>query len=378
CPVCELKKNQFYCANCVNRHWLHSHRTEMKKYTGQRDDAVQRARRVDFSATRVLRADVANLQRKVEDVLLSLARLRKDNESKRTKIHTLRATLASHRRTLSAAKLLPNPSTQLVNQLLRERHELQALTSTIARARAALVNELVEVFHVVEVGGRPAVGGKGGTRGEWCIGELVLPVPGDIRRYPPDHTNAVLRHTLHFLSLLTFYLGIKLPFEVTYAPGGGGGAGGQPWIGAGRGGESGGWARWYTKHPLHLSLTPSPTSPTSPSPSPSPSSNNVPPTNLLSDSFVIPPASAASSNSFTTALTMLLYNVSYLAFSQNVDVPLSQAGEVLGNLWGVCCSSELGRKSHESSPYLPPPTPPSFVLDFNQLLQAASTTPARR
>jgi hypothetical protein len=48
-------------------------------------------------------------------------------------------------------------------------------------------------------------------------------------------------------------------------------------------------------------------------------------------------------SSFTTALTMLLYNVCYLAYTQNVDIPLAQAGDVLGNLWAVCCSPELGR-----------------------------------
>jgi hypothetical protein len=34
------------------------------------------------------------------------------------------------------------------------------LSQTIGRARSGLVQELVEVFHVVEVGGRPAVDGQ--------------------------------------------------------------------------------------------------------------------------------------------------------------------------------------------------------------------------
>lgn len=55
-----------------------------------------------------------------------------------------------------------------------------------------------------------------------------------------------------------------------------------------------------------------------------------------------PPESAPES-SFTTALSMLLYGVSYLAYTQTIDVPLSQAGDVLSNLWTVCCSPELGR-----------------------------------
>lgn len=57
-----------------------------------------------------------------------------------------------------------------------------SLSATVARARSGLVQELVEVFNVVEVGGRPPIGGKSGTKGEWTIGDLILPVPGDIRR----------------------------------------------------------------------------------------------------------------------------------------------------------------------------------------------------
>jgi hypothetical protein len=226
-----------------------------------------------------------------------------------------------------------------------------------------LVQELVEVFNVVEVGGRPPVGGKAGTKGEWTIGDLILPVPGDIRRmsnflsschtalnalagYPPDHINAVVTHTIHFLSLLTFYLGIKLPFEIVWSSQRLGV--GQPWIGAGKGTESGNWAkyvvsicslpvdnsstkhRWYSKHPLHLS-----SSGTSSGPSPSTQNPQV-----VSDSFI---EVDSSQSSFTTAFAMLLYNVCYLAHTQSVDIPLSQAGDVLSNLWAVCCSPDLGR-----------------------------------
>ena len=70
---------------------------------------------------------------------------------------------------------------------------------TISRARSGLVSELVEVFNIVEVGGRPPIGGKAGTKGEWTIGDLVLPVPGDIRR--------TLYFVLRLLSLLIWIQG---------------------------------------------------------------------------------------------------------------------------------------------------------------------------
>lgn len=59
--------------------------------------------------------------------------------------------------------------------------------------------------------------------------------------YPPAHVNAALTFTIHFLGLLTFYLGIRLPFQVTWS---GGKLGiGIPEICAGKGTDSGGWAR---------------------------------------------------------------------------------------------------------------------------------------
>ncbi|KAH9948065.1 UV radiation resistance protein and autophagy-related subunit 14-domain-containing protein [Amylocystis lapponica] len=304
----------------------------------------------------------------------------------------------------------------LSRQIDEAAYQLTALSDTLVRARSGLVQELVEVFSVVEVGGRPPLGGKAGTKGEWTIGGLVLPVPGDMRRYPPDHINAVLTHTLHFLILLAFYLGVKLPFEVVWSrsstppasspstpsPTKGNGllGVGTPWIGACKGGESGGWARWSNKHPLHVSSSAQPAAAsTSPSParagssssplrpgtkvravsSPTPSaSRHLEPSPSLADSQLEePPGADAAGGSFTTALAMLLYDVCYLAHTQAVDVPLAQAGEVLSNLWAVCCSTELGRKSHATYPLLPAPTPPAFALDFAQLLQATVATPAR-
>ena len=74
---------------------------------------------------------------------------------------------------------------------------------------------------------------------------------------------------------------------------------------------------------------------------------------------------------------MLLYDVCFVAHTQAVDVPLAHAGDVLGNLWAVCCAPELGRRAHATRPLLAPPTPVGFGLDFSQLLQATAATPAR-
>jgi len=113
------------------------------------------------------------------------------------------------------------------------------ITNTIANTRSVLVKELVEAFAITE---RDIPGTSGGVATEWTIAGVVLPVPGDVKRYPPEHIDAALTHTLHFLRCLGFYLGVKLPFDVTWT---GGSLGiGRPMIMAGRGGESGGWAKF--------------------------------------------------------------------------------------------------------------------------------------
>ncbi|KAG2134452.1 UV radiation resistance protein and autophagy-related subunit 14-domain-containing protein [Suillus clintonianus] len=365
CKNCELRQRQYYCANCLKNH-LRDFRLQTHHFSSDKVEHIARASRAfkSIEPGRLLRAKIARADHSLDQLADDHAKVRRDCESKRDRLRTLRETLAQRRRTLNAARLLP-PQSQT---LAKESQELSVLSQTIARARSGLVQELVEVFHVVESGGRPAVGGRPGARGEWTIGGLVLPVPGDVRRYPPDHINAVITYTIHFLGLLTFYLGIKLPFEISWSCRRLGV--GMPWIGAGRGSES--WAKWTAKHPLHLTSNP-PSTPSSPSSSPSRT-----PLTSLADSEAPEQGPAHSQNqSFTTGLAMLLYNVCYLAHTQGVDIPLSQAGDALSNLWAVCCSGELGRRSHSTVPLLLPPTPASFTLDFAQVLQATAASPAR-
>jgi hypothetical protein len=100
----------------------------------------------------------------------------------RERLRSLQETLSNRRRALTSAKQLPSHSSHDNHNISNSTQELTSLSATLARARSGLVQELVEVFNVVEVGGRPPIGGRAGTKGEWTIGDLVLPVPGDIRR----------------------------------------------------------------------------------------------------------------------------------------------------------------------------------------------------
>ncbi|TDL19958.1 hypothetical protein BD410DRAFT_726563 [Rickenella mellea] len=404
CKNCEQNQRKFFCEPCLRNH-LRSYRASFQRVSEERDEQVTKAQRTldEIEPRRKRKAEKATLQAKVEDVRRNLTILKENNEKTRQRLATLRSTLSDRRKSLSQASgastpnrnastrnatpvqkpatILPSPTH---SEIVRFNQALVMLQDALSRARSGLVQELVEVFSIVEVGGRPPLGGKAGSKGEWTIGGLVLPVPGDIRRYPPSQINAVVTHTIHFLGLLTFYLGIKLPFEIAWS---GGKLGvGQPSIYAGRGAESGGWARWTSRNPLHLPLTSTPTSSTPASATktnaPSLPANATAMSASQSIADLDAQAFTQTPASFTTALAMLLYNVAYLAHTQGVEVPLSHTGEVLRNLWAVCCSPELGRlvhlRSHETHPLLSPPTPPTFPLDFAQLLQATTANPASR
>ncbi|KAJ7879449.1 UV radiation resistance protein and autophagy-related subunit 14-domain-containing protein [Mycena leptocephala] len=403
CKNCEFRQRQFFCTNCIRTH-TSDFRVKTQHFAAERDEQVEtatKALRIVETAARVNRANVAQIQSCVNEVLSALARLRKDNDKKRDRLRTLRESNAARRRTLAAANGLTSGANASNSNTSAPHPALAAplaalanISSIITCARAGAVQELVKVFNVVEVGSRPPLGGKAGARGEWTIGDLTLPVPG-------DHINAVLGHAVHFLGLLAWYLGVKLPFAVRWE---GGKLGvGVPWIGP----QKGRWGRWTASHPLHLLLSSSP-APASPFPSADPSlsdsqylSGSV--SQLLGDSTTIlrssdPPASPAPETpQFTTALAMLLYDVLYLAHTQGLVIPLAQAGNVLGNLCAVCCAPELGRRSRASvavSHYaaahgdahvcvfanarLPPPTPSAFPIDFGQVLQVVTSGGGRR
>ncbi|KAI6134791.1 UV radiation resistance protein and autophagy-related subunit 14-domain-containing protein [Pisolithus croceorrhizus] len=181
CSNCELRQRQFYCESCLRNH-LRDFRRQTQHFAKDRDEQVTRATRAlrGVEGARLSRAAFAAAQRTTEELAEALGQLKRENEAKRDRVRLVRESVAARRRTLSAARLLSAPP--LDGALTRETQALHVLSSALARARSGLVQELVEVFSVVEVGGRPALGGRAGVRGEWTVGGLVLPVPGDIQR----------------------------------------------------------------------------------------------------------------------------------------------------------------------------------------------------
>ncbi|KAF8336257.1 UV radiation resistance protein and autophagy-related subunit 14-domain-containing protein [Cantharellus anzutake] len=159
------------------------------------------------------------------------------------------------------------------------------------------------------------------TRSSTPYAIASLPFPSDLvesQRLPAEHIQATIQHLLHFIQLLAFYLGVKLPFYIIWD--GGIEGVGRPWIQATKGDDDGGWAKFTGPHPLFSAV------PSSPSQSPTSSA-------IQTDHFPVPPIVLAQHSStltssklppsFTTGLAMLHYNIAYLLFTQRLPSSLT-------------------------------------------------------
>lgn len=97
----------------------------------------------------------------------------------RERVAKLRTSTTDRRKNLAAAKALPVVSHAQSIQSFQS--GMKDMGEMLAHTRKVLVEELLNVFDIAEVGGRPSLGGTRGTKGEMTIGGLVLPVPGDMR-----------------------------------------------------------------------------------------------------------------------------------------------------------------------------------------------------
>lgn len=180
CKNCELTKRHFICKNCLRDH-QRDRRLQITGFSTDLDEQKQKVIKAleQIAPNRVRRATLASLESRVDEIAKGLQGALNDCDAKRKRLQELRENIAQRRRTLAEAKLFSaGPQINNPGQIISA---LSSLHSSLASARSALVSELVEVFNIVEVGGRPPVGGKAGTKGEWTIGGLILPVPGDIR-----------------------------------------------------------------------------------------------------------------------------------------------------------------------------------------------------
>ncbi|KAF8593049.1 hypothetical protein BDV93DRAFT_612363 [Ceratobasidium sp. AG-I] len=346
CPICEHRQRKFICQSCVRTH-LRELRAQISKAGGERQVEVEKAAKLLGSGVereRWARAETQAFGDRIAAVKVELVARRESNKKARQRAEEIRRSLSERRENLRQARELlpatasaststasppattsthlkensiPFASTQAPatpprrfsrlfpfpastapvppspparrhkppDPLVEARHALEAMGDALAETRSVLVRELAEAFEL-QAEMRQGVGGEEYI---WTLGRMTLPAPDELNRSKPPALHATLYNTLHFMRLTAFYLGVKLPFEVTWGassnlappfhdlfiPGGQGeGTGrlesisedgetsgptpvgaGTPWIVAGRGlggSVDGGWGKYTT--PLALNL----------------------------------------------------------------------------------------------------------------------------
>ncbi|KAG8690274.1 hypothetical protein FRC11_012722 [Ceratobasidium sp. 423] len=343
CPICEHRQRKFFCPACVRTH-VRELRAQISKAGDERQVEVEKAAKLlgnGVDKERWARAEGYALESNITAVKAELVARRVANQKAKERVESKRRALAERKENLKLAwEFLPSASTSraapansahgpsqentipfassqsppsTASRLSRlfpfpsspstvppsppppRRHKppnpraeaKQALSSVgdaLAEARVAIVRELAGVYELQE---EYRIGPGGQEDYIWTLGRMEIPAIEDLSRTKPSLLHTTLYNALHFLRLTSFYLGVKLPFEVSWGasstvsppfpslfiPGGEGDkletinedggesngatpvAVGTPWIVAGRGlggTADGGWGKYTTPLALHL------------------------------------------------------------------------------------------------------------------------------
>ncbi|RUS23878.1 UV radiation resistance protein and autophagy-related subunit 14-domain-containing protein [Jimgerdemannia flammicorona] len=285
----------------------------------------------------------------IEEINAHSKELHKEIAKDRPTVATLRAQVNLRRQRLqdAAARLakaqdqIPADTTRAV-MLTKDRW--RRVHQIYVHSKRVLVGELVSLFDLRHV--EPAVspvpqgghrrrkgvlvqpgGGSGGSAAksdgaveedeyEICGVRMRRAGKGGISKNDREELNAAIGHVVHLLSLLTQYLGVKLPYAIVN-----------------RGVYS------FAREVLYKKRT-----------------DKQP---LFLDE--------QNGKAFTIGLAMLNYDIAYLCQTQGVDVPLNCVANTLQNLLACCQSLNLGRYSHNATYALVPDQ--SFSLDFMQVVR---------
>ncbi|KDN35198.1 hypothetical protein RSAG8_11773, partial [Rhizoctonia solani AG-8 WAC10335] len=359
CPVCEHRQRKFICQACVRTH-LRELRAQITKAGDERQAEVERAAKLLGSGVdkeRWARAEKYALEANITAVKAELVARRVANQKGKESVESKRRALAERKENLKLAReflpaassshttpapgpfqentipfatkqsppstasrlsrLFPFPSSSAnvpqspppprrhkpPNPVTEAKQALSNVADSLSTVRSALVRTLADAYELQEEG---RLGPGGEEEYIWALGRMAIPAIEDLSRTKPSVLHTTLYNALHFIRLTSFYLGVKLPFEVgwgsssrlsppfpsLFIPGAegdkletinedGGDSGGvtpvgvgTPWIVAGRGlggTTDGGWGKYTTPLALHLptpvaplkngaSLQPAPTS----------------------------------------------------------------------------------------------------------------------
>ncbi|CAE7207969.1 unnamed protein product [Rhizoctonia solani] len=390
CPVCEHRQRKFICQGCVRTH-LRELRAQIAKAGDERQVQVEKAAKLLGSGVdkeRWARAEKYALETNITAVKAELVARRVANRKATESVENKRRALAERKENLKAAReflpsstpvpgpsqentipfatsqsppstasrlsrLFPFPSSPAAvppspppprrhkppNPITEAKQALASVGDSLSVVRAALVRELAEAYELQEES-RPGLEGE--DEYIWTLGRIEIPSIEELSRTKPSVLHTTLYNALHFMRLTSFYLGVKLPFEVVWGasstisppfptlfiPGaeaekletinedGGDSSGatqvgvGTPWIVAGRGlgaTSDGGWGKYTTPLALHLP-TPAPMkngntlqpAPTSKPPRPTTTSPNKRRPSLLSLSRVSAAARYVAGSAYTS------------------------------------------------------------------------------
>ncbi|GAB1524807.1 hypothetical protein RhiTH_007963 [Rhizoctonia solani] len=351
CAICEHRQRRFICQACVRTH-VRELRAQISKAGDERQVEVEKAAKLLGSGVekeRWARAETYALEVSITAVKAELVARRVANQKARENVISKRKALAERRENLKLARdflpstvspshttssnlaagpsqentipfatsssppstasrlsrLFPFPSASTVappsappprrhkppNPLTEAKQALSNVADALSEGRAALVRELAEAYELQE---ECRTGPGGQEEYIWTLGRMELPNIDDLPQvisstgFKPSLLHTTLYNALHFMRLTSFYLGVKLPFEIgwgasstlsppfpsLFIPGaadtnkletinedGAESSGttlvgvGTPWIVAGRGlggTTDGGWGKYTSPLALHL------------------------------------------------------------------------------------------------------------------------------
>ncbi|KAG8789678.1 hypothetical protein FRC15_003747 [Serendipita sp. 397] len=380
CQICELHQKRAVCTNC-SRTRIQEFKDKRTKIIKDRNTWRDQAERLlsTIEGPRTLRAESAHKEARIRDYTLETTSLERSNAALRTRLAALRTQVATRRANLLSARTItvtqPLSKTTVIGRVSIDSSAdwtsgIDETNYRLAQSRSSLVEELLEAFDLAEnetsvatstripsqapltlagawnVSGFSRHASRFGSEfflrppvstakkpavprsPTWSICSLAFPLPKTIQQSLQkgitseilEETNAAVTYTIHFINLLCFYLGVKLPFEIRWS--GGRQAIGSPYLKASSGSSNGNWAKWIV--PCAMYIHP----------------------RLATGQ----PNAAISTDAYTIAYTMLAYNVCYLAYTQAILIPLAQAGNILANLWTICSEDKsIGKYSHETS-----------------------------
>ncbi|KAL1921377.1 uncharacterized protein VTP21DRAFT_11093 [Calcarisporiella thermophila] len=287
---------------------------DKQKYSSKVNDTLKGPLR-DLGAQKM---EMYTRNQNVRTIEQEIGRLKKEIERERDRVDELRAQLIVRRRELSDVskryekELESEELQQDIRPLTAKWRQVHLMTVGLRQELVAKLVSLFDLRRVQDVRGRDAAM-------EYQILGMWLPSRGDFTKFPRHELNATLGHVIHFTNVLSYYLGVKLPFQVVNR-------GTKSYARAALAGKP------SSKTPLYL--------------------NDL------------------NSQSFMVGWAMLNYDIAYLCYTQGVEITVNRAPNTLHNLLLCCQSAKLGRNSHVTNYYHIPNQ--SFPLDFQQLVRVMS------